>query len=141
MQSLYNRFFKIFYLFIFREREREGEREGEKHQCVVASHTLPTGDLACNPDMCPDWGSNQRPVGLQACAQSTELHQPGLYIRFRITHDYDFQTCHHQQQLYYYWLLMCNKEFSKYSLASQFLSMQFDLHCYILIINFYVIIL
>ena len=30
----------------FRERVREGEREGEKHQRVVASHTLPTGDLA-----------------------------------------------------------------------------------------------
>ena len=31
-------FFKIFYLFIFRERRREGEREGEKHQYVVASN-------------------------------------------------------------------------------------------------------
>ena len=30
-------------LFIFRERGREGEREGEKHQCVVASHTPPEG--------------------------------------------------------------------------------------------------
>ena len=30
------------------------EREGGKHQCVVASHTPPTGDLACNPGMCPD---------------------------------------------------------------------------------------
>ena len=33
-------------LFIFREGGREGEREGEKHQCVVASHVPPTGDLA-----------------------------------------------------------------------------------------------
>ena len=32
---------------------REGEREEEKHQCVVASHTLPARDLACNPGMCP----------------------------------------------------------------------------------------
>ena len=48
-------FFKyLIYLFIFRERGREGEREGEKHQCVVASHVAPTGDLACNPGMCPD---------------------------------------------------------------------------------------
>ena len=31
------------YLFIFRERGREEEREGEKHQCVVASYTPPTG--------------------------------------------------------------------------------------------------
>ena len=26
-------------LFIFRQRGREGEREGEKHQCLIASHT------------------------------------------------------------------------------------------------------
>ena len=44
---------------MFRERGREGEREGEKHQHVVASHTPPTGDLACNPGMCPDWESNR----------------------------------------------------------------------------------
>ena len=68
-------FFKIY--FIFREREREGEREGEKHQCVVASHEPPTGDLACNPGMCPDWESNQQHSGLQAGAQLTEPHQPG----------------------------------------------------------------
>ena len=41
-------FLKRFYLFNFRERGKEGER-GEKHQCVVASHAPPTGDLACNP--------------------------------------------------------------------------------------------
>ena len=45
-------FLKI--LFIFRKRGREGEREGEKHQCVVASHTPPAGDLAHNLGMCPD---------------------------------------------------------------------------------------
>ena len=49
-------FFLRFYLFIFRERRREGEREGEKHQRVVASCTPPTGDLACNPGMCPRLG-------------------------------------------------------------------------------------
>ena len=66
------------YLFIFRGREREGERVGEKHQCVVASHVPPIGDVACNPGMCPDWESNQRPFGLQVSAQSTEPHWPGL---------------------------------------------------------------
>ena len=30
---------------MFRETEKEAEREGEKHQCVVASHASPTGDL------------------------------------------------------------------------------------------------
>ena len=64
-------------LFIFREKGREGEREGEKYQCVVASRTPPTGDLACNPGMCPDWESNWQPFGLQAGTQSTEPHQPG----------------------------------------------------------------
>ena len=38
----------------------------------------PTGDLAHNPGMCPDWESNQWPFGTQAGAQSTEPHQPGL---------------------------------------------------------------
>ena len=40
----------------------------------------PHWDLACNPGMCPDWESNQRPFGLKASAQSTEPHQPGLFI-------------------------------------------------------------
>ena len=61
-------FLKRFYLSVFRERGREGEREGEKHQCVVASHTFPTGGLARNPGMGPDWESNWRPFGLQAGA-------------------------------------------------------------------------
>ena len=65
------------YLFIYRERGREGEREGEKHQCVVASHASPTGDLAHNPGMCPDLELNWQPFGSQAHTQSTELYQPG----------------------------------------------------------------
>ena len=71
------RFFKRFYLFIFRERGRKGRRVGEKHQCMVASCTPPAGDLACNPGMCPDWELNLRPFGSQARTQFTELHQPG----------------------------------------------------------------
>ena len=42
-------FFKDFIYFIFRHRGRERGREGEKHQCVVASHEPPTGDLAPKP--------------------------------------------------------------------------------------------
>ena len=37
------------------------------------------GDLACNPRVCADWELNQRPLGSQARAQSTEPHQPGPY--------------------------------------------------------------
>ena len=66
------------YLFIYRQGGREGEREGEKCQCVVASCTTPTGDLACNSAMCPEWELNCWPFGSQASAQSTEQHQPGL---------------------------------------------------------------
>ena len=33
------------------------EREGEKHQCVVASHTPPTGDLTCATQACALTGS------------------------------------------------------------------------------------
>ena len=40
-------------------------------------HTPPTGDLACNPSMCPDWESNQWPFGSQAGTQSTEPYQLG----------------------------------------------------------------
>ena len=79
-------FLKIYYLFIFRQKWRKGVREGEKHQCVVASHTPPTGDLACNPGIFPDWESNWWPFGLQASTQSTEPHQPGLVLLVFISH-------------------------------------------------------
>ena len=67
------------YVFIFRERGREGEKE--KHQHVVASHTLPTGDLTQNPGVCPNWESNWRPFGLQAGTQFTDPHQPEQIFR------------------------------------------------------------
>ena len=70
--SLFPSFFFKKTLFIYFQRGREGEREREKHQCMVASYTLPTGDLACNPGLCPDWEQNQQPVALQASTQSTE---------------------------------------------------------------------
>ena len=43
------------YLFIVLERGEGREKEREKHQCVVVSQVPPTGNLACNPGMCPDW--------------------------------------------------------------------------------------
>ena len=72
-------FFKDFiYLFLEREEGREKEREGNIKVWLPPACTPPTGDLACNPGMCPDWESNQRPFGLQAGTQSTEPHQPWL---------------------------------------------------------------
>ena len=75
LKQIFTYIFLRFYLFIFRERGREGGREGEKHHCVAASPTASTGDLACNPGMCPDWESSPEPSGSQACAQSTEPYQ------------------------------------------------------------------
>ena len=63
IQNLCPFFFKKYFIYLFLERGREGEKEGEKHQRVVASYSLPTGDLACNPGMCPDWESKQQPFG------------------------------------------------------------------------------
>ena len=60
-------------LFIYFERG-EG-REGEKHQCVAASCVPPTGDLACNPDMCPNRESDWR-LGFTGQHLTTEPHQP-----------------------------------------------------------------
>ena len=77
-------FKKIFYLFSFRVRGRE--EEGEKHQCVVASHAPPTGDLVSNPGMCPERELNQRPFGSQAGTQSTEPHQPGHAFHIFLSH-------------------------------------------------------
>ena len=71
-------FFLLLFIYLFIERGRGGEREGEKHQCVVASHVPPTGDLAYNPGMCTDWESNLQPFGSQAGTQSTEPRQLGL---------------------------------------------------------------
>ena len=51
---------------------------------MLASPAPPTGDLACNPGMCPDWKLNQGPFGSQAGTQSTEPHQPGLFFHFCI---------------------------------------------------------
>ena len=68
IRSPYFFFFSFIYLFIFRQRRREGERKGEKHQCVFASCTFPTGDLARNPGVCPDWESTSDPL----------VHRPAL---------------------------------------------------------------
>ena len=66
-----NTFLKDF-IYVFLERGEGTEKERQKHQCVVASCTPPTGDLAHNPGVCPDWESNQWPFSLQASTQSTE---------------------------------------------------------------------
>ena len=71
-------FFLRFYLFISRERGREGE----KYQCMVTSGVVPTGDVAHNPGMCPDWESNQRPFGLQPTLNPLSYTSQGLTFIF-----------------------------------------------------------
>ena len=43
-------------LFIYFSRG-EGRERGRETSGVVASHAPPTGDLARNPGVCPDWKS------------------------------------------------------------------------------------
>ena len=73
-------FLKRFYLFIFGEKGRERQREGEKHQCVVASHTPPIGDLPHNPGMCPDWESNRQPFASQAALNPLNYTSQGHIV-------------------------------------------------------------
>ena len=58
LKSFFKKYFLKKFICLFLERGREREKEEEKHQCVVASHTPPTGDLACNPGRYPDWELN-----------------------------------------------------------------------------------
>ena len=76
-------FFKRFY-FIFRQRGREGEREGEKHQCVVVAHTPPSGDLACNPGLCPDWNPNGDPLVLRPALNPLSNSSQGYNYNFKL---------------------------------------------------------
>ena len=55
--------FLRFYLFIF--REVKGGRKRERKISMCGSLIAPTGHLAHNPDMCPNWESNWWPFGLQ----------------------------------------------------------------------------
>ena len=73
------------YLFLERVEGREKERERNINVWLPLVHPQRGWeDLARNPGMCPDWESNRWPFGSQASAQSTELHQPGLYFCFNI---------------------------------------------------------
>ena len=77
-------YFKLFYIFIFRERGKEGEREGEKHRC---------GRITCLPLACPQLGT--WPV-TQACAlagnrtSNHSVHRPALNPRSLTSQDYLF---------------------------------------------------
>ena len=93
-------YLKILFI-LFLERGEGREKEREISVCGCLSHA-PTGDLAHNPGMCPDW--ELKPVTLWsiARAQSTELHQQGyiffcnakrIFIIFLVTPEH-----HHENQ-------------------------------------------
>ena len=71
-------------LYLFLERGREGEKEREKHQCVVASHVPPTGVLACNPGMCPDWVNRTRdPLVRRTALNPLSHNSQGSYFSLK----------------------------------------------------------
>ena len=75
-------FFFFIKIFLFLFRQGKGGREGEKHQCVVASHMPPTGDLACNPGTCPDRESNRDPLActaLNPLSHTSQGHWSAFY--------------------------------------------------------------
>ena len=74
-------FLKILFIYLL-ERGRAGETEGEKHQRMVASYAPPTGDLACNPGMCPRQGIEPETLWFTGQHSTTELHLPGLMETF-----------------------------------------------------------
>ena len=50
--------FLVFYkdfIYLFSGRVKGKEKDRVKHQCVVAFHVPPTGNLADDPGMCSDW--------------------------------------------------------------------------------------
>ena len=75
-KNVYILFLKDF-VYLFLDKGERKDKERKKNINVWSPlMCLSTGDLACDPGMCPDWESNQRPSGSQSGAQSTEPHQP-----------------------------------------------------------------
>ena len=60
LTNLMNLFLKKDFIYLLLERGEGKEKERERSIDVWLSltHVLPTGDLACNPGLCPDWESN-----------------------------------------------------------------------------------
>ena len=75
-------FFYRLYLFTFRQG-KGGRKRGRTSVCERYIYPLPlTPDRGPGAQTrhVPDWESNWQPPGLQASAQATEPHQPGLYF-------------------------------------------------------------
>ena len=85
--SCFSPYFSFFFLkdfiYLFLERGEGREKEGGETSMYGCLLSTPTGDMAHNPGMCPDWKLNRSHFGLQASTQSTEPHQPGLKVNFK----------------------------------------------------------
>ena len=46
----------------------------------------PTGDLACNPGICPDWESNQQPFGSQPALNPLNYASRGYIAYYFLIH-------------------------------------------------------
>ena len=74
-------YFLKYFIYLFLERGEGREKERERNiDHLIASCIPPTGDLACNPGMCPDWDLNLWPFGLWDNTQPTELYQSGQQV-------------------------------------------------------------
>ena len=62
---------------------------------MVASHTPPTGDLAHNLGMCPDWEWNRRPFGLQLMLNPLSHTSQGCFLFLIIFNCVLGFPCHH----------------------------------------------
>ena len=72
-------------MYLFLDR-REGWEKEERNISVWLPLMCPLlGTWPHNPGMCPDWELSQGPFSSQAGTQSTEPHQPGLYIVLKET--------------------------------------------------------
>ena len=69
--------FLKYFIYLLLEKERQGRKRGTETSTCGCLSRAPTGDLARNPGMRPDWESNQQPFDSKAGDQSTEPHQPG----------------------------------------------------------------
>ena len=81
MENTFKLDFSFFsdFVYLFPEVGEEKERQRSINVWMPLPHP-PSGELACNSGMCPDWESNPQSFGSQARAQSTKLHQPGQFM-------------------------------------------------------------
>nr|KAF6452820.1 hypothetical protein HJG59_008167 [Molossus molossus] len=76
----------FFFFFFIREsgRERERERNIDEREDGSATFCMPlTGDQAHNLGMCPDWESNQRPLGAWVDTQQLSHTSWAFFLNFQ----------------------------------------------------------